>query len=317
MILNNSLSIFIKSAKYEILFKEFEIMRSKLFVPASRPELFQKAFNSLADGLSFDLEDSVREDKKQEARLTLSAFLDSAELLASNKVIIVRVNPMNTPYFSDDIAAVVRAGTNIINLPKMESAEQVELAVKAISAAEKANGTNADGKNPIRLLINIETPKSLRVAHELASAHERVAGLQLGLGDLFEPHGINRKCASAVEQAMFATAMAAHEAGVAAYDGAYANIADKSGYEVEAQLAKNFGYEGKSCIHPSQIEIANTVFKPSQEEIDYSLRVMSAEAEAQKNSIGAFVVDGKMIDPPFTNRARDILNSARSYGLIK
>lgn len=292
-------------------------MRSKLFVPASRPELFLKALNSLADGLSFDLEDSVREDKKHEARLALSAFLDSPELLAAKKVIIVRVNPMDTAYFSDDIASVVRAGTNIINLPKIESAEQVELAVKAISAAEKANGVNTDGNNPIRLLINIETPKSLRVAHELASSHERVSGLQLGLGDLFEPFGIHRKSSSAIEQAMFATAMAAHEADIAAYDGAYANIADKVGYEAEAQLAKGFGYVGKSCIHPSQIEIANAVFKPSQEEIDYSLRVMAAEVEAQKNSVGAFVVDGEMIDPPFANRARDVLKNARTYGLIK
>jgi citrate lyase subunit beta/citryl-CoA lyase len=116
---------------------------------------------------------------------------------------------------------------------------------------------------------------------------------------------------------MFAVAMAAHEAGIAAYDGAYANIADKAGYEAEAQLAKGLGFSGKSCIHPSQIEIANAVFKPSQEEIDYSLRVMQAEALAKKNSVGAFVVDGKMIDPPFANRARDILDSARSYGLIK
>lgn len=292
-------------------------MRSKLFVPSSRPELFAKALDSSADAISFDLEDSVREDKKQQARSALSSFLETPELLASNKVIIVRVNPMDSPYFLDDISAVVKAGTHIINLPKIESAQAIVLAVKTISNAEIANRINQDGKSPIRLLINIETPKSLRIAYDLASAHERVAGLQLGLGDLFEPHGMDRKSVSAVEQAMFATAMAAHEADVRAYDGAFANIADTDGYRAEALLAKSLGFEGKSCIHPSQIEFANEIFRPSQEEVAYALRVMAAEAEAQKNSVGAFVVDGKMIDPPFANRARAILESARSYGLIK
>lgn len=291
-------------------------MRSKLFVPASRPELFTKALSSLADGLSFDLEDSVREDKKQEARLTLSSFLESPELLVSKKTIIVRVNPMESPYFMDDILAVTKVGTHMINLPKIESPHDINLAVKAISTAEKSNGINLNGASPIRLLINIETPKSLRIAHELAAAHERVAGLQLGLGDLFEPNGIDRKSMTAIEQAMFATAMAAHEIGVAAYDGAFANIADPEGYKTEAQLAKGLGFKGKSCIHPSQIDYANEIFQPTREEIEHALQVLAAESNAQKNSVGAFVVDGKMIDPPFANRARAIVDSARHYGLI-
>lgn len=291
-------------------------MRSKLFVPASRPELFSKALISQADGLSFDLEDAVREDKKQEARSTLSDFLDSPGLLSTKKKIIVRVNPMDTSYFLDDILAVTKSGTDMINLPKIESAKEIESAVKTISAAEKRNGINQDGKSPIQLLINIETPKSLRIAHELAIADKRVAGLQLGLGDLFEPYGVDRNSITAVEQAMFLTVMAAHEGGIAAYDGAFANIADQDGYKTEALLAKGLGFKGKSCIHPSQIEYANEIFKPSLEEIEHALRVLSAENNAQKNSIGAFVVDGKMIDPPFANRARAILESARQYGLI-
>lgn len=291
-------------------------MRSKLFVPASRPGLFVKALSSQADGLSFDLEDSVRDDKKLEARLTLSGFLESSELLESNKTIIVRVNSIDSPYFMDDILAVAKAATHMINLPKIESAQEIDLAVKAISAAEKKNGINLDGKSPIQLLINIETPKSLRIAHELAAAHERVGGLQLGLGDLFEPNRIDRQSITAIEQAMFTTAMAAHEGGVVAYDGAFANIADPEGYKAEAQLAKGLGFEGKSCIHPSQIDYANEIFQPSREEIEYALRVLAAESDAQKNSVGAFVVDGKMIDPPFANRARAILDSARHYGLI-
>lgn len=291
-------------------------MRSKLFVPASRPELFLKALAGDADALSFDLEDSVREDKKADARNTLAKFLESPELLASKKKIIIRVNPMDGPYFLDDISAVIKAGVHMVNLPKIESPHEIELAAKVISEAEKRNGIHQLGNGSTQLLINIETPKSLRVAHQLASANERVMGLQLGLGDLFEPYGIDRQSQIAIEQAMFVTVMAAHEAGIAAYDGAYANIANQEGYRDEALLAKSLGFKGKSCIHPNQIEFANEIFRPTQEEIAHALKVVSAEESAQKNSIGAYVVDGKMIDPPFFNRARDILNSARQYGLI-
>lgn len=291
-------------------------MRSKLFVPASRPELFFKALNSQADGLSFDLEDSVREDKKEEARQALAQFLRTEEVIASKKIIIVRVNPMDTPYFLDDIAAVVASGVKIINLPKVESAQAISAASKAVEVVERQHNLNPNGRSAARLLINIETPKSLRLAHELAGADSRVMGLQLGLGDLFEPYAIDRTQVVAVEQAMFQVAMAAHEAGIAAFDGAYANIADQTGYEREARLSHSLGYLGKSCIHPSQIEIANAVFRPSDEEIAFSVRVLKAEQDANLNSVGAFVVDGKMIDPPFANRARSILKMAQQLGLL-
>jgi citrate lyase subunit beta/citryl-CoA lyase len=291
-------------------------MRSKLFVPASRPELFLKALQSQADGLSFDLEDSVREDKKSDARNALAEFLKSREAIASKKIMIVRVNSMDSQHFLADIAAVVEAGIQIINLPKSETGEAVSTAAKIIGDAEKKYQSQPHYQRPVRLLINIETPKSLRLAHELACADPRVMGLQLGLGDLFEPYAIDRTQVVAVEQAMFLMAMAAHEAGVAAFDGAYANIADKTGYELEAKLSHSFGYLGKSCIHPSQIDIANAVFRPSDEDIAFSLKVVEAESQAQKNSVGAFVVDGKMIDPPFANRAKAILKMAEQLGLL-
>ncbi len=291
-------------------------MRSKLFVPASRPELFVKALYSQADGLSFDLEDSVREDKKYEARNTLAQFLKSDEVTASKKLMIVRVNPIDTPYFIDDIAAIVASGIKIINIPKAESGQAVVSAAKAVEVVEQRHNLNLNGQSPVRLLVNIETPKSLRLAHELAVADPRVMGLQLGLGDLFEPYAINRTQVVAVQQAMFTMAMAAHEAGVAAFDGAYANISDKVGYEQEARLSHSLGYIGKSCIHPSQIDIANAVYRPSDEEISFSLKVIEAENNAQLNSVGAFVVDGKMIDPPFANRARSILKMAQQLGLL-
>ena len=258
----------------------------------------------------------MREDKKSDARNSLAQFLKTQEAIASKKIMIARVNSMDSQYFMEDIAAVVEAGIQIINLPKAESGAAVATAAKIISDAEKKYQGQPHHQRPVRLLINIETPKSLRLAHELARADSRVMGLQLGLGDLFEPYAIDRTQVVAVEQAMFSMAMAAHEAGVASFDGAYANIANKAGYELEAKLSHSLGYLGKSCIHPSQIEIANAVFRPSDEEITFSLKVVEAESQAEKNSVGAFVVDGKMIDPPFANRAKSILKIAAQLGLL-
>ena len=288
-------------------------MRSKLFVPGSRPELFGKALASAADSLSFDLEDAVAESRKDEARGLLRDFLVSGQLRETQKkTIIVRVNAMDTPHYEQDIAQVVREGVHLINLPKPESVEDVEKAAGAIAYAAKANGV----KTLPGLLLNIETPTSLRNAAALAKAHPHVRGLQLGLGDLFEPYNINRRELSAITQAMFAVRMAAAEANIFAYDGAFANIKDVEGFRAEAELSRRLGFMGKTCIHPSQIDIANAVFQPSQAEIEDALKVVEASRGADQNAVGAYVVDGKMIDKPFVLRAEAIVASARALGLI-
>lgn len=293
-------------------------MRSKLFVPGSRPEFFAKALASDADALSFDLEDAVAEEKKGEARALLSGLLRAAETRASTKTLIVRVNGLDTPHFEADLAAVVVPGLHLVNLPKPESADDVRRAAAAIEQAERANGFG-DGQGTVGkvgLLLNIETPRALRLAAELAGAHPRVAGLQLGLGDLFEPAGVHRRNTAAIASAMFALRMAAAEAGVYAYDTVFANIRDTEGFRAEAEMSRQMGFLGKSCIHPSQIALANEVYRPSDEEIAHALRVVAAAEEADAKGVGAYVVDGKMIDPPFVRRAQAIVEIGRRLGLI-
>ncbi|OTP66857.1 Malyl-CoA lyase [Caballeronia sordidicola] len=281
-------------------------------MPASRPELFGKALASAADAVSFDLEDAVAPERKPQARAALSELLRSNLVAAANKVLIVRVNALDTPYFNADIDAIAQRGLDLINLPKAESADDVRAAADVLERAERANGVTT----PIRLLLNIETPKGLRHAAQLAAAHPRVAGLQLGLGDLFEPLGIARREAVAIQQAMFGLRIAAGEAGVFAYDSAFADIKDQEGFRAEAQLARSMGFLGKSCIHPSQIALANEIFRPSDEEIAHALRVLDAARDAEARGVGAYVVDGKMIDPPFFERARALVRDAERLGLL-
>lgn len=286
------------------------MMRSKLFVPGVRPELFDKALAGGADALSIDLEDAVPETAKAAARAAVQAFVTSDTVRRAAKLIIVRVNALGTPHFEADLLAVARPGVALLNLPKPASADEVRAAVAVLERAEAANGV----ARPIRLLVNIETPKALRDAAAIAGAHPRVAGLQLGLGDLFEPHGIARRDTANVHAVMFAVRMAAAEAGIVAVDGAFADVTDAEGYRAEARMAQRLGFVGKSCIHPSQVALAHEVFRPSSEEIEHARRVVEAAREAAARGLGAFMVDGRMIDLPFLKRAEALLAAAAAPG---
>jgi len=286
-------------------------MRSKLFVPASRPELFPKALASDADALSFDLEDAVVESRKSEARENLRVFLQSEAALQSRKMLIVRINPSDTIHFEADLAAVLLPRVDLLNVPKTGSGRAVRQVAEAMEAVEAKNKVAA----PVRLLLNVETPQAVRNAFELASAHPRVAGLQLGLADLFEPLAISRSNAAAIDAAMFLVRMAAGEAGVFVCDSAFANTADKEGFRAEAQRARDYGFIGKSCIHPSQVALANEVFRPTDAEIAHALNVVASIGDAAAQGMGAYIVDGKMIDEPFIRRAQAIIAQARLLGL--
>lgn len=278
-------------------------MRSKLFVPGARPELFDKALGSEADALSFDLEDSVTADRKREARRLVVAFVSGDPVRRSAKTVIVRVNAADTSDFEADIAALALDGVTLLNLPKIESAAALRAVIGVLQRAEAVNGV----AKPIGLLVNIETPRALANAAEIASAHPRVAGLQLGLGDLFAPHGIDRHDARNVHAAMFAVRMAAAQAGVFAMDGAFADVGDAEGFTAEAHMARRLGFVGKSCIHPAQVALANAAFSPSDEELAAARRIVDAAAADEHRGIGAFLVDGRMVDAPFVRRAQALL----------
>jgi len=283
-------------------------MRSKLFVPGARPELFAKALAGEADALSFDLEDAVAEERKAEARQAVADFVASAAVARAAKVIIVRTNAPDSPHFVPDLAAIVHPSVALINLPKIESTEALLDAVAMIEDAERTNGVD----RPIGLLVNIETPRALADAARIAGAHPRVVGLQLGLGDLFEPHGIDRTDPRNIHAAMFALRMAAAQAGVFAMDGAFAAFDDDSGYTTEARMARRLGFVGKSCVHPRQVPLANAAFAASEEELAAARRIVEAATKTQ--SRGAFAIDGRMIDLPFLKRAEALLATARRPG---
>ncbi|MBE9607596.1 CoA ester lyase [Acetobacteraceae bacterium H6797] len=278
-------------------------MRSKLFVPGSRPELFAKAAASAADALSFDLEDAVAEPRKAEARLAVGEFL--ADRLPG-KVVVVRVNGIDTPHFAADIEAILRPGLDIVNLPMVQDPTEVVACAEALAGAEAKLGASRQ----VTILANIETARGLRLAHEIAAAHPRVMGLQIGYADLLEPHGFDRQDQGVLNHVRLTVAFAAAEAGIAAYDGAYAGIKTPEIYTAEAETARRQGFAGKSCIHPTQIALANAAFMPTPAQIEHARRVVAAADEAEAKGIGAYTVDGTMVDGPFVEGARRVLSLA-------
>lgn len=281
-------------------------MRSKLFVPGSRPELFAKALASAADAISFDLEDAVPERSKAPARTALAAFLRSEPARASSKTLIVRVNGIRSPHFAADVEAVAGSIVALINLPKVGGAQDVRDAARSLDDVERRHGRAL----PLPLLINIETPAALRQAAAIADAHERVVGLQLGLVDLFEPLGIDRTDPANTHAARFALRMAAGETGRFALDSAFPDVHDQAGLEREAHQAQRLGYLGKSCIHPAQIAIANRVFDRAGVDIAAARRIVAAADDAARAGRGAFLLDGRMVDLPLISRARMMLAQA-------
>lgn len=281
-------------------------MRSKLFVPASRPEIFAKAVRSDADAISLDLEDAVALQDKDAARAAIGSAL-SADVFKRGKTVIVRINSLESGLADKDLMAVARAGVDVINLPKVESTEAVRWLAAALSRLEEERGV----ARPIGILANIETPRGVRLSAEIAAAHPRLCGLQLGFADLFVPLGVDRKNVAAVNAIRLSVRLAAAEVGIPAYDGAFVDIADSAGFEADARNARALGFEGKSCIHPSQIGMANAVFGLTSEDVLEAQRIVDAAAAQADGQSGAFKLDGALVDRPFLERARATLARAR------
>ena len=286
-------------------------MRSKLFVPASRPELFKKALASAADAISFDLEDAVEESSKPAARKALQTLFKD-DLSTHHKLIVVRINAIDTPHFLADLDAVVCSATHTVNIPMVEDPDTIRAVAAEFERLERARGL----ARPIGILVNIESPKGLRRAAELACAHPRVVGLQIGFGDLFAPLGIVSCEPAALQAVRVAVRFAAGEAGIHAYDGAFVDIANPEAFKLDAQAAQRLGFSGKSCIHPTQIALANEVFRPSDAAIAHAVRVLEATSKKLAEGVGAFVVDGRLIDGPFITEAEHTVALAKRLGLL-
>ncbi|MCI0338153.1 MAG: CoA ester lyase [Acidobacteria bacterium] len=284
-------------------------MRSLLYVPGISERMILKAHDSSADALIFDLEDSIASEQKIEARTTVAGIL--REIDFGDKEVFVRINPLNTVWGLEDARAVAATGVPGIVIPKIESVDEVT----TIAPILKSRYRQAEGEEPNKILCLIETPRGVWASREFAEASELVVGLVFGAADLARDLG----CLLSEDEAELLYArsqvlLAARATGVKAYDSPHFAIADLEGLRRRSKAARNLGYDGKTIIHPSHIEIVNEVFAPTAEQIADAQRVVDALEAAQAEGRGVVSLEGKMVDQVHLSAAKKLLKQARKSG---
>lgn len=289
------------------------IRRSVLFMPGDSMRKISKATQMDVDSIVMDLEDSVAFNNKDEARRTVSEALNTLDFGGSER--LIRLNSVNTSLWKDDVEATVDSRPDGYALPKVESAEQIQLVSYTLTEAE---ATHSWPEHSIRLLAIIETAKGIMNLREIAQASQRLGALMFGAEDLAGDIGAKRTRAGwEVFYARSAVVTAAAAYGLQAIDMVLADLNDLERLEEECIFARELGYEGKIAIHPRQVDVINRVFAPSPEEIEQARRLIQAHDEHQAAKSGVFELDGKMVDMPMVRMAERVLEKAKAAGLLK
>lgn len=289
-----------------------KLRRSMLFVPGSNPAVIRDVHIYQPDSVMFDLEDAVAITEKDSARFLvfnmISKFRDYYKKFDIETV--VRINPLDSEYGVEDLEFIVRAQPNIIRLPKTETAQDILDVEKHIERIELEAGIPV---GTTKMMAAIESPLGAFNAKEIAFSTKRLVGIAIGGEDYVTSMKTNRS-PEGVEllAARSMIVMAARAAGISALDTVYSDINNEEGFLNEAKLIKQLGFDGKSLIHPKQIELVHSVFTPTEKEIKKSLKIITATEEALKNGLGVFTVDGKMVDGPIIERAKHVLALAKA-----
>lgn len=285
--------------------------RSMLFLPGNNPNMLINGNCLGSDAIIFDLEDAVSPAEKDAARILVRNTMKYMDFNGCE--IIVRVNSVDTDYFKADIDAVLPQKPNLILLPKTSSREDVLFADAYMSEVEERLGLD---NGTVGLMPLIETALGVENAFNIASATKRVKALFLGAEDLTADLQCKRtKEGREIEYARTRLVVAARAAGVDVYDTPFTDVNDDEGIVIDAQLAKALGFTGKASISPRHVEVINSVFSPTEAEIDYAYEVMDAIALAKEQGKGAIALHGKMIDAPIVARAERTISMAKALGM--
>ena len=279
--------------------------RSMLYMPGSNARALEKGRVLAADALILDLEDAVAPDAKETARRQIVEALAAGGY--GKREILVRVNALDSEWGRDDIAAMAKSGTDAILLPKVESAEMVRQAEEIM----------ADHGAPANLAIwcMIETPLGVLHAEEIAWGSRRLGGFVMGTSDLAK----DLHCLHTPGRLPFVTSLslcilAARAHGLAILDGVHLDLEDDEGFAESCRQGLEFGFDGKTLIHPKTIEAANEVFAPSADEIAWSEKIIAAHEEASRQGKGVVVVEGKLVENLHVEDARRIVGLAAMIG---
>ena len=280
------------------------LFRSLFFAPANRPELLAKFPRFSADCYAIDLEDGTPPDDKIVAREALADNIDMLRMADVKGLVYVRVNEPGSSLFLDDIAAAVNCDIDGIIIPKLETPEQCNPIISAVAAAEKAN---AD-KRPVKIMGGIESMLGVLNVNELCRANDLMSSVFFGAEDLASDMGARRtKEGDEVLYARSRVVLAAKIASIVAIDQAVIDVRNDEQCRTDASKGRDLGYEGKICVIPRQIDICNSVYAPTDEEVAEAEEVVAVYKEAMSKGIGTIDFKGKMIDGPLLKRAEATL----------
>jgi len=265
-------------------------LRSVLYMPSSNERALEKAKSIACDGLILDLEDAVAPDAKPAARQAAAAAAASGEY--GHRTVTIRVNGIGTEWHDDDLVAAAQAGPAGVVVPKVNSADEVRSLVAALEKAGAPDHT--------RLWAMVETPEAIFNVRELAAASDRLAVLVMGTNDLVkELYAEHVPGRAPLLTSLSLSLLAARAAGVAILDGVYNDVKNVDGFLAECRQGREMGFDGKTLIHPGQVEGANEAFAPSEQAVADARGILRAwEDGAARSGGGSGVVtyNGRMIE---------------------
>ncbi|MGB2743378.1 MAG: CoA ester lyase [Candidatus Microthrix parvicella] len=275
--------------------------RSVLYMPGANTRALEKARGLSADSLILDLEDAVAPDAKAEARDNVVAALTSGEY--GNRELTIRVNGLDTDWHADDLAAAAAAGPAAVVVPKVNSSADVA----AIEAGLQAGGAPEHTK----IWAMVETPQAMLDCANIAAASERLTVLVMGTNDLAkELHAAHVPGRQPLLTGLGLCLLGARAAGKVILDGVYNDVRDPEGFEAECRQGAQMGFDGKTLIHPGQLDAANAVFAPADAEVESSREIIAAFEAAQREGKGVVTVNGRMIENLHVENARRVLAMA-------
>jgi len=278
-----------------------QLFRSLIFVPGNNPRFLEKAKKLQADIVCFDLEDSVPDNEKVNARKLIKSTLKSRKSYESS--IFVRTNSPTSGEIPSDLKEVVQKGIDGIVIPKVNNVKDMKKIEKILSGLEKTRKLK-----PIQIIPSIESTEGVVNMFSIASFGKRVSAVVFGVFDLLNDLGV--EYTKEPEGAKYSRAkipVDAHAAGVAAIDAIWQDLKDSKGLEKDCKIGKSLGYSGKSIIHPDQIPVVHKLFHPNKSEILWAKKVCKIYLESTKKGKGATTVDGKMIDEVHFKQAKALL----------
>ncbi|MFL6206482.1 MAG: HpcH/HpaI aldolase/citrate lyase family protein [Acidimicrobiales bacterium] len=277
---------------------ELRPRRSVLYMPGANERALEKAQTIPADALILDLEDAVAPDAKPEARERVCAAATSGAY--GSREIAIRANGVGTQWHEDDLAAIAQAGPDAVVVPKINSAVEVRQIEKALDAGGAPDHT--------KIWAMLETPIAMLHAHDIASSSERLAVLVMGTNDLAkELQAAHVPGRQPLLPGLGLCLLAARAAGKVILDGVYNDIKDEAGFLAECEQGRDLGFDGKTLIHPSQVEPCNAAFAPNADDVELAGRIIAAFEEAEGAGRGVVTVDGRMVENLHVEQARRTL----------